>query len=83
MRVSSKRLCCLIVFLHSICNSFAYDAEVDGVYYNFSGTTAEVTSGDSKYTGSVVIPEYEFVETENDSDIEDDDTEEDEEDQED
>lgn len=32
---------------------------------------------------SVVIPEYEFVETENDSDIEDDDTEEDEEDQED
>ena len=35
----------------------AYDDEVDGIYYNFSGTNAEVTNGDELYTGSVVIPE--------------------------
>lgn len=35
----------------------AYDAEIDGIYYNLSGNEAEVTSGDSEYTGSVVIPE--------------------------
>ena len=35
----------------------AYHAEIDGIYYNFSGTNAEVTNGDELYTGSVVIPE--------------------------
>ena len=35
----------------------AYDAEIDGIYYNLSGNEAEVTSGVSEYTGSVVIPE--------------------------
>lgn len=37
----------------------AYDAEIDGVYYNFDTSTkkATVTSGDTKYTGSVTIPE--------------------------
>ena len=34
----------------------AYDAVVDGIYYNFSGTEATVTHGDVKYTGNVVIP---------------------------
>ena len=39
--------------------AFAYTAEIDGIYYNFDNTnkTAVVTSGDNKYTGSVVIPE--------------------------
>lgn len=37
--------------------AMAYDAEVNGIYYNFSGTNAEVTNGDELYTGSVVIPE--------------------------
>ena len=29
---------------------------VNGIYYNFSGTTAEVTSNPTKYSGDVVIP---------------------------
>ena len=37
----------------------AYDAYIDGIYYNLNSDTkqAEVTSGDSEYNGSVVIPE--------------------------
>ena len=36
----------------------AYDAEIDGIYYNLVSKIkqAEVTSGDSKYTGNVTIP---------------------------
>ena len=45
----------------------AYDCQVDGIYYNLNSEekTAEVTSGDNKYTGDAVIPEkftYEGVE---------------------
>ena len=45
----------------------AYDCQVDGIYYNLipKGNAAEVTRGDNKYTGDVVIPEnftYESVE---------------------
>ena len=45
----------------------AYDCQVDGIYYNLipKGNVAEVTSGDTKYSGSVTIPEkftYEGVE---------------------
>lgn len=38
--------------------SYAYDVEIDGIYYNLisKAKTAEVTHGDSKYTGAVVIP---------------------------
>ena len=40
----------------------AYDAEIDGIYYNFSGDNATVTYYDSNsnsnaYSGAVVIPE--------------------------
>ena len=31
--------------------------EVDGIYYDISGTTATVKSGDNKYSGDIVIPE--------------------------
>ena len=37
----------------------AYDFEVDGIYYNILSSTdltAEVTHGDNKYTGNVIIP---------------------------
>lgn len=37
----------------------AYDAKINGIYYNFSGNEATVTTGDNNYgsyTGSVVIP---------------------------
>ena len=37
--------------------AMAYDAEIDGIYYNFNGTEATVTSGDNKYSGNIVIPE--------------------------
>ena len=42
----------------------AYNAPIDGIYYNFSGTNATVTSGNAQYTGSVTIPAtvmYEMV----------------------
>ena len=31
--------------------------EVDGIYYDISGTTATVTSGEKEYSGDIVIPE--------------------------
>ena len=42
--------------------TFAYDAKIDGIYYNFSETNATVTYFDCNlnryaYTGNVVIPE--------------------------
>ena len=38
--------------------AFAYSAKVNGIYYNFSGTKATVTSSNSSaYSGNVVIPE--------------------------
>ena len=38
----------------------AYDAEIDGIYYNFSGDEATMTYGaydSNSYSGAVVIPE--------------------------
>lgn len=47
----------LTLFMSGISlESMAYDVKIDGIYYNLSGTNAIVTSGDSKYTGSIVIP---------------------------
>ena len=39
-------------------SSFAYDVEVDGIYYNLisKGNVAEVTKGDNKYEGDIKIP---------------------------
>ena len=40
-------------------NAFAYDAEIDGIYYNFNGDEAEVTyknTSYNSYTGDIVIP---------------------------
>ena len=46
----------LFLFLFSS-KTFAYDAEIDGIYYNFHGDSAEVTYGTTKYAGVVVIPQ--------------------------
>lgn len=54
----------LTVFMSMLANlASAYDAEIDGVYYNFSDTEAAVTylssdylSNQNAYSGSVVIP---------------------------
>ena len=42
--------------------AFAYDAKIDGIYYNFSGTEATVTCmkigyNSNAYVGIIVIPE--------------------------
>ena len=46
----------LILSVFFSISSFAYDVEVDGIYYNLVKKLAMVTSGDKKYTGDVVIP---------------------------
>ena len=41
-------------------NAFAYDALINGIYYNFYGDKAEVTHKNTSYnsyTGDIVIPE--------------------------
>ena len=55
----TKKLSLLFALMLSTLTSSAYDAQIDGIYYNFdtSAKTATVTSGDTKYTGSVTIPE--------------------------
>lgn len=48
--------CCLFASI----NAFAYDAEINGIYYNFSGTSATVTYNNTNYnsySGAVIIPE--------------------------
>jgi hypothetical protein len=47
----------LLVLLLSMTNMVAFADEVNGINYGFSGTEATVTSGSSKYSGNVVIPE--------------------------
>ena len=55
-----KIIICILATLLPIVAS-AYDAKIDGIYYNFSGTEATVTYDESKwsgsYTGDVTIPE--------------------------
>lgn len=48
---------CILTFL-SI-RTFAYDVEIDGIYYNLDkdAKTASVTFGSSKYDGVIIIPE--------------------------
>ena len=36
--------------------ALAYDAFINGIYYNYSGTDAIVISGTYKYSGDVSIP---------------------------
>lgn len=50
----------LILSLLKIENAKAYDFCVDGIYYNvlsFDDLTVEVTHGDNKYTGTVIVPQ--------------------------
>ena len=39
-------------------SALAYDVKIDGIYYNLisKGKTADVTYGEEKYSGEVVIP---------------------------
>ena len=55
----TKKLSLLFALMLSTLMVSAYDAQVDGVYYNLiaEAKQAEVTSGDTEYTGNVTIPE--------------------------
>ena len=60
MRTIVTKLLMLTAVLSANTNIYAYDFEVDGMYYHIissSEKTVEVTSGDNKYSGNVVIPE--------------------------
>ena len=48
----------MVLSLLTVSNAYAYDLEVDGIYYdlNMDNYTATVTSGTNKYAGDVVIP---------------------------
>ena len=46
----------LILSVFFSISALAYDVEVDGIYYDISGTTATVTQG-GDYSGDLVIPE--------------------------
>lgn len=53
-----KRLLLLAAIMMVATVSYAYDVEVDGIYYNIvpKAKKAEVTSGDKHYVNSVTIP---------------------------
>lgn len=47
-----------VLALSPFISLFAYDCEVDGIYYNrLSTDELEVTKGTNKYTGNIVIPD--------------------------
>lgn len=50
----------ILTILLTCCNAvWAYDIEVDGIYYDITSMTdltVEVTKGDNKYSGDIVIP---------------------------
>lgn len=58
MKKILQRLGLTAILLLSFLPTFAYDIEVDGIYYDvsLSDLTCTVTSGDVEYTGDVVIP---------------------------
>ena len=53
-----KNILLFVFTLLSTLTANAYDAQIDGIYYNLNAETmqATVTSGNIKYTGSVTIP---------------------------
>ena len=54
-----KSFICIIVTFAAVLAANAYDAEINGIYYNFSGNEAEVTYKsylNPSYSGVVVVP---------------------------
>ena len=47
----------LILSVFFSISASAWKVEVDGIYYDLSGWTASVISGDNKYSGDIVIHE--------------------------
>ncbi len=50
--MNSKHLLFSLLALFVCINAFAYDAYIDGIYYNFHGDEAEVTNSSSSSSGS-------------------------------
>ncbi len=49
-----------IIYLSLQGRVYAYDLEIDGIYYNITSIkdlTAEVTKGETEYTGDIIIPD--------------------------
>ena len=58
MKRTNRILLTVVLLVLACTNIFAYDCEVNGIYYNrISVDEFEVTSGTNKYTGDIVIPE--------------------------
>ena len=58
MKQNIFRKLMLIAVLLTGSHAFAHDFKVDGIYYNIlseEDTTVEVTYGDTKYLGSIII----------------------------
>lgn len=54
-----KKFCLSFTLCLLSLSLWAYDVEVDGIYYNIKTVdkTAEVTFGENKYSGDIIIPE--------------------------
>ena len=53
-----KQLLIFVLMLLLPLIASAYDAYIDGIYYDFSGNEATVTYNDNyRYTGTIIIPE--------------------------
>jgi hypothetical protein len=62
LNISTILLTALLSMVSNLC--MATTIQIDGIYYDLSGTEATVTSGDNEYSGTVTIPstiEYESV----------------------
>lgn len=58
MKRTNRILLTVVLLVFACTNIFAYDCEVNGIYYNrISVDEFEVTSGTNKYAGDIVIPE--------------------------
>lgn len=59
MKTITQKLGMLMALLLATINANAYDFEVDGIYYSIislTNPTCEVSSGDIKYEGDIIIP---------------------------
>lgn len=59
MKTILKKLGLAVAMLLPFLPAFAYDFEVDGIYYEVISVpdlTCEVVCGDTKYSGDIVIP---------------------------
>lgn len=58
MKPIAKKIWMFLAVLWASISTFAYDFEVDGIYYNIDAAagTAVITTGDTPYTGEIIVP---------------------------